>query len=212
MTHHPVGPYRQLFPQRHIPIILQLIFEVGKEIRKKTANDLEDRISLRLYRRLIHEPIFRDGPLQIDLQTSVVNSETDADEENLEGRLDLKVSCSLGYETYFAIEAKRLRVSLPSRFFSGGREYVEDGMMRFVTGQYAPFMHSGAMLGYVYDGDKDSAREDIDRQVQIRAQALKLKKPKNLKPSTTLSDYAVDETVHNLDKRHFTIYHLLLSV
>ena len=212
MAHHPIGLYRQLFPQRHIPVILRLIFEVGKGVCKKTATDLEDRITLKLHRRLIREPIFRDGPLQIDLQPSVVNSKADVDEDTLEGRLDLKVSCNLGYETYFAIEAKRLRVSLPSRFFLGGMEYVKEGMMRFVTGQYAPFMQSGAMLGYVYDGDKDRARKDIDRHVQKSAQALKLKNQKGFTPSPILIDYPLDETEHNLEKRHLTIYHLLLSV
>ena len=77
MTRHLVGTYKQLFPQQHIPVILLLILQVGKNICKKTSTD---------------------------------------------------------FEVYFAIEAKRLRVTFPSRFFSGGTEYVKDGMMRFITG------------------------------------------------------------------------------
>ena len=115
MTRQSLGKYGQLFPQQHLPVILLLILQVGKDIRKKTATDLEDWITTRLHRRLILEPSFRDGPLLIDPQTSVVNSEVDLDKNTSEGRLDLKVSCNLGYEVYFAIEAKRLRVSLPSR-------------------------------------------------------------------------------------------------
>jgi len=212
MTRHPIGAYGRLFPQQHIPVILRLLLQVGKNIRKKTATDLEDWITTRLHRRLIHEPSFRDGPLQIHLHPGIVSSHADPEINTPEGQLDLQISCGLGYEVYFAIEAKRLRVSLPSRFFLGGREYVKDGMMRFITGQYAPFMRAGAMLGYVYDGETENARTDIDRQVQKKAKELKLKEPKRLAPSPILSDQPIDETNHDLDRRSFTIFHLLLGV
>lgn len=212
MTRHPVGAYGRLFPQQHIPVILRLLLQVGKNIRKKTATDLEDWITTRLHRRLIHEPSFRDGPLQIHLHPGIVSSHADPEINTPEGQLDLQVSCGLGYEVYFAIEAKRLRVSLPSRFFLGGREYVKDGMMRFITGQYAPFMRAGAMLGYVYDGETENARTDIDRQVQKKAKGLKLKEPKRLAPSLILPDQPIHETNHDLDRRPFTIFHLLLGV
>jgi hypothetical protein len=212
MTRHPVGAYGRLFPQQHIPVILCLLLQVGKNIRKKTATDLEDWITTRLHRRLIHELSFRDGPLQIHLHPGIVSSHADPEINTPEGQLDLQVSCGLGYEVYFAIEAKRLRVSLPSRFFLGGREYVKDGMMRFITGQYAPFMRAGAMLGYVYDGETENARTDIDRQVQKKAKELKLKEPKRLAPSPILPNQPIDETNHDLDRRSFTIFHLLLDV
>lgn len=212
MTRHPVGAYGRLFPQQHTPVILRLLLQVGKNIRKKTATDLEDWITTRLHRRLIHEPSFRDGPLQIHLHPGIVSSHADPEINTPEGQLDLQVSCGLGYEVYFAIEAKRLRVSLPSRFFFGGREYVKNGMMRFITGQYAPFMRAGAMLGYVYDGETENARTDIDRQVQKKAKKLKLKEPKKLAPSPILPDLPIDETNHDLDRRSFTIFHLFLGV
>jgi len=212
MTRHPVGTYGQLFPKQHIPVILLSILQAGKNIRKRTATDREDWITTRLHRRLIHEPSFRDGPLQIHLQPDIVSSDADPEINTPEGRLDLQVSCGRGYEVYFAIEAKRLRVSLPSGLFLGGWKYVNDGMMRFVTGQYAPFMQAGAMLGYVYDGETENARADIDRQVQANAKGLKLKEPKRLSPSSILPDQSIDETYHDLEKRSFTIFHLLLDV
>ena len=157
------GAYERLFPQKRIPVILRLILQVGENLRKQSETDREDWLTTRLYRQLIREPSFRDGPMQIHLQPDIVNSEVDPDTHTVEGRLDLQVSCGHGAEVYFAIEAKRLRVSLPSGLFLGNREYVEEGMMRFVTGQYAPFMQAGAMLGYVYDGKKEKARVDIGR-------------------------------------------------
>jgi hypothetical protein len=212
MSDHLGGAYKRLFPQKHIPIILILVLKVGKTFRKQSETDREDRLTTRLYRQLIREPVFRDGPLQINSQTDIVNSEVDSEKNTVEGRLDLQVSCGHGFEVYFAIEAKRLRVSLPSGLFSGSREYVKNGMMRFVTGQYAPFMEAGAMLGYIYDGNIKNAHSDIDRQILKHERELKLKEPKKLTPSILLSHQCIDETKHDLENRSFTVYHLFLAV
>ncbi|OQY48762.1 MAG: hypothetical protein B6240_04255 [Desulfobacteraceae bacterium 4572_87] len=68
------------------------------------------------------------------------------------------------------------------------------------------------MLGYVYDGETKNARTDIDRQIQKKAEGLKLKEPKRLAPSPILPDQPIDETNHDLGNRSFTIFHLLLDV
>ena len=209
---YPGSEYRRLFPQQHIPVILLLLLKTGKKLHKQSETDREDWLTTRFHRQLIHEPVFRDGPLQIQLQPDIVNSDVDPEKTTVEGRLDLQVSCFLGYEVYFAIEAKRSRVSLPSGLFLGSREYVEEGMMRFVTGQYAPFMQAGAMLGYVYDGKIKNAHADIDRQVLKHERELKLKEPKKLLPSTLVPHQCIDETKHDLGKRPFTVYHLFLAV
>lgn len=212
ISDHLGGPYRRLFPQKHIPIILLLLLKVGKKLRKQSGTDREDWLTTRLHRQLIREPSFRDGPLQIHLQPDIVNSDVDPEKNRVEGRLDLQVSCGYGVEVYFAIEAKRLRVSFPGTFFSGSREYVTGGMMRFVTGQYAPFMEAGAMLGYIYDGKIKNAHSDIDRHILKHEKALKLKEPKKLTPSTLITHQYIDETKHDLENRPFTVYHIFLAV
>lgn len=166
MTGHSYGAYGRLFPFHHIPVILLLILQAGKNIRKQTATDREDWLTTRLCRQLVHLPSFRDGPLQSHLQPDIVNSESDPEKNTPEGRLD----------------------------------------------QYSPFMQLGAMLGYVYDGEKEIARSDINRQVQKKAKELKLKAPKKLAPSPIFPDYPIDETNHDLGKRSFTIFHLFLAV
>jgi hypothetical protein len=75
--------------------------------------------------------------------------------------------------------------------------------MRFVTGQYAPFMEAGAMLGYVFDGETDKARSGVDRYVKSKAKELKLKSPKRLMRSQILPNKPIDETRHDLGKRSF---------
>ncbi len=81
-----------------------------------------------------------------------------------------------------------------------------------VTGQYAPFMQAGAMLGYIYDGNIKNAHSDIDRQILKHERELKLKEPKKLTPSALISHQCIDETKHDLENRPFTVYHIFLAV
>ena len=95
---------------------------------------------------------------------------------------------------------------------AGNDDYVNDGMMRFVTGQYAPFMNSGAMLGYVYDGDTGKARAGVAGYILKKTKELKMLTPKQIAGSSILQDKPVYETRHDLKKRRFTIYHIFLAV
>ncbi len=151
-------------------------------------------------------------PLDIRMQTEI--SSSDVDSNYPAGRIDILVACGMGVEVYFAIEAKRLRVrSSRGRLVLGNKGYVVAGMMRFITGQYAPYMEASAMLGYVYDGKTTDARSDVDNTVQSNASELKLKPPKQLKQSNILSDGSVAETHHKLNRdRSFIIYHVFLPV
>ena len=203
--------FKKLFPKRHIPIILVSLLQAGKNLRKKTSKDLEDWISRRLYWRLIRIYPFRDGPLDIRLQPEIVS--VDSDENTPAGKIDFVVSCGLGVETYFAIEAKRLRVrSNSGKMNAGNADYVNNGMMRFVTGQYAPFMKTGAMLGYVYDGDIKKACSGVSRYIKSREKELKLTSPKQLKRASILPDKPIYETRYNPNQRSFLIYHVFLAV
>ncbi len=203
--------FKALFPKRHIPTVLISILQAGESLRKKTANDLEDWISRRLYWRLIRIYPFRDGPLDIRLQPEIVS--VDSDENAPAGKIDFVVSCGLGAEIYYAIEAKRLRVrSTSGRLNAGNDDYVNNGMMRFVTSQYAPFMKTGAMLGYVYDRDINKARSGVAGYIKSREKELKLTSPKQLTRASILPDKAIYETRHALKKRSFIIYHIFIAV
>lgn len=203
--------FKKLFPQRHIPAILASLFQAGETLRKKTENDREDWITRRLYERLVRIPAFRDGPLDIRLKPEIVIPKLDADTPT--GEIDLLVSCGAGYEVYFPIEAKRLRFySSEGKIIPGSGAYVRDGMMRYILGQYSPYMQAAAMLGYVFDGKTDLARSNIDATVRKKALELGLKFPKQISRSNILLDYPVDETQHDLGGRFFIIYHVFLPV
>ncbi len=204
--------FKRLFPAHHIPVILVSLLQAGTTLRKKTDNEREDLITNRLCRLLIRIPEFRDGPLDVHLQSEILS--TDPDENTAGGKIDLLIACGMGYEVYFAIEAKRLRVCSTgdSVTYYGSRQYVNQGMMRFVTGQYAPHMRAGAMLGYVFDGKVDKARSSVDSSVRNKVNALKMKSPGGLSRSTILAEVPIDETGHDLAGRFFTIYHVLIAV
>ncbi|WP_319522240.1 hypothetical protein [uncultured Desulfosarcina sp.] len=207
------GPqeFRELFPTGYIPIILANIFQAGETLRKKTPNEIENKLTRRLCIKMNQLPGFRDGPLSLHPQQELLPSEPDSDSP--EGYVDILVSCGYGSETYFAIEAKRLRVrSAKGKMNAGNNDYVNEGMMRFVSGQYAPFMVTSAMLGYVYDGDIRKARSGIGRYIKGKIKELKLMPPEKLKKSSLVATKEIHETRHELTDRIFCIYHVLLGV
>ncbi|MDY6837478.1 MAG: hypothetical protein SWH78_05855 [Thermodesulfobacteriota bacterium] len=209
MTRHPADKFIRLFPREDIPDVLSSLLEASKSLQKKTAHDHENWISRRLYGRVKRLFPFRNGPLDIWLQPEIVG--TDLDEDKASGQIDFLVSRGLGAEVYFAIEAKRLRVRLTSgKLDAGNDDYVNEGMMRFITAQYAPFMNTGAMLGYVYDGNLQKARSGVAGYIEREAAALSL--IGRFVRSSILPKKPIDETQHALKNRPFTIYHLFLAV
>lgn len=203
--------FRHLFPKDKIPIILSAIIQVGRDLRKKSDQDKENWLTRRLAARLNRLPEFRDGPLAIHTKQEILSNDYDLD--YAVGEIDILVSSGFGSETYFAIEAKRLHVRSPQgQFVAGYSDYINDGMMRFIIGQYAPFMENGAMLGYVFNGQTNNARIGVEKAIQNKAEELRLAPPKQLSQSFLLPDSSLDETHHDLETRFFTLYHLFLAV
>ena len=64
-------------------------------------------------------------------------------------------------ETYLAYECKRLNVRTETRMRYLAPEYVDDGVVRFVSGQYSDGLPFGCMLGYVIDGDVAAADKRV---------------------------------------------------
>jgi hypothetical protein len=62
---------------------------------------------------------------------------------------------------YLAYECKRLNVTTKTGKATLATRYVTEGLHRFVTEQYAEALPIGGMLGYVLDGDCDSALTSV---------------------------------------------------
>lgn len=119
-----------------------------------------------------------------------------------------------GQKVFFELECKRLRVRTESGFKHLADEYVAEGLQRFVDGKYSAGLPCGGMLGYVMDNCVDESFESVQREIERRQTALKMKKKRpTCIPSSTLPSYC-----HSLDTFHFrsdgelTIHHLLVGV
>ncbi|HET6429590.1 MAG TPA: hypothetical protein VFJ30_14330 [Phycisphaerae bacterium] len=98
-----------------------------------------------------------------------VGTRASAQSPKPEGRIDIKVIYSFDEDEYFGIECKRVSGNKSDRL---ARKYVENGMLRFVTGKYSPGHEWAAMMGFVVDGQTDlSIRLIVD---EIAAHKMEL--------------------------------------
>ena len=85
------------------------------------------------------------------------------------GEIDMAVVLDGKRERYLAYECKRLNVVRNGRWESLATRYVKEGLIRFVTEQYAENLPVGCMLGYVMDGDVSRAQSRILSEIKGRA-------------------------------------------
>ena len=128
------------------------------------------------------------------------------------GRIDLRFSHGYREKVYFAVECKRLNVMSAGKRRSLAMAYVEEGMMRFITGKYARSLDKGAMLGYVMDARVADAVEAVRHAVEPRRCQLQMPQRGSLVSSRFRSKAAtVKETNHDVDEMAFLIYHIFVS-
>lgn len=73
------------------------------------------------------------------------------------GKIDMALLLDRERERYLAYECKLLNVSRNGKKRSLATEYVTKGVARFISGQYAADLPLACMLGYVMDGNLDTA-------------------------------------------------------
>lgn len=195
-----------LFPDEEIPHILDAITRCMARIRKLEPQEHETHITKRLCFKLKADAAFRERPVWPDREAVEDDEEADS-----EGRLDLRFMLqdpALKPPPYFAVEAKRLHVTFPSGWQSLVSEYVrgDQGMMCFITGRYSKELNSGAMLGYVFDGDIPRAAESIAKGVTENSKSLRFAR------CTTPWAENRWKTSHHVRDREFFIFHLLSEV
>jgi hypothetical protein len=212
-----------LFPDDEIPRILRIVERCAKGLRKLAPCESENSLSDRLYQRIVRDPAFRDVPAELYRELSVyrdgepVQEDTEPPKPGPIGRVDFVFKNGTGAQKpypEFVIEAKRLNVTFPrAGHHSLVPEYVtgDQGMMCFITGRYAVAQCSGAMLGYVFDGNVASARVAIAQAVAANSGKLRMQNGAVLAPTIHI-DLCADETLHDLTKRRFRLYHLLAAV
>lgn len=209
------GAFTPLFPAEQIPFIIEVVLDHAQSLKKKHPAEKEDDLSDRLHQRIRRDQRIRSAPFSVHREYRVYDDDEDIDESGYSGRIDFNFVYPGGDQTYFAIEAKRLRVSFPSGFKTLVDEYVsgDQGMMCFINGKYSSTQRYGTMLGYVFDGDISKARSGIKTAIVKHSGKLKLETPPGFKKSTiVLPRKRVNETLHDLSGRKFSIYHILVPV
>jgi len=203
-----------LFPEDQIPVILDTVLDCASTLRKKSPNELENHLSTRLVKRLQVDLRMRGGPFVVCPEYQVLDKSVD--DAQHKGHIDICFVTTQGSDTYFAIEAKRLHVTYgKGKWTSLVGEYVtgNQGMMCFVTAKYSAAQQAGAMLGYVFDGDTNKARDGISKSIDNNRTKLNLAGTQGLLKSRIVHRAEhVDETQHHFGRRPFTMYHLLVPV
>lgn len=211
--------WAKAFPSKLIPDIVALVEGSWATFNQPQPSDLEVPIT-RLFR--CHMATRKNS-----LRTLPVRIERESVEDDLAagvemGRIDIRFVYVLNCreDVYFAFECKRLNVppkstkkpSKPPRTLAV--DYVERGMMRYVTGQYGAALRHGGMIGFVMNGDGAAASNSVRRAIASRKKTLRMKDKDTLASSTLVpSRSAVKETIHHLDKRRvFRIHHVFLPV
>ena len=197
------------FPEELVPRVLDLVADTWEGFGKPLPTDREVPITRRFKHALKQAKDYRRLPVRIEREPAEDDPSTG---EEL-GRIDLKFlpAMSALEEVYFAFECKRLNA-----LENGGRrtlapEYVTEGVMRFVAGQYAASMQHGGMIGYVLDGRCDDAIRLVENNIRNRSDELKMDSPANLARSSLRPDnQMIRETRHSLS-RFFRLHHVFLA-
>ena len=103
------------------------------------------------------------------------------------GKMDMALLLDQERERYLAYECKRLNVTQAGGRRSLATPYVLCGVLRFITQQYAADIPVGCMLGYVLDGDTNTARSSVRAAIDSHKRKIRLiGRPVDIAPLGTM--------------------------
>jgi hypothetical protein len=129
------------------------------------AQPKEDQITINLIALLSKDQIVRRICYWIEYQFEPFGTDADGAKFS-KGKIDFAVLLDWERERYLAYECKRLNVVYNGRRNSLAADYVRQGMMRFMTEQYAEALPVGCMLGYVMDADCTFAMAQLEAAIK----------------------------------------------
>ena len=151
--------------------VLHVIKDVWPDCaRRFHANSLENRITDQLALMLRRDPSSR-GNWRVIPQLKLLDSDLKGDVVT-KGFIDFVVIFDLNQENYIAYECKRLNVLFPSGFQTLAGTYVDEGVMRYVSAQYAQELPFGVMIGYVLDSNVPHAVTAVKNQIKNKSKRL----------------------------------------
>jgi hypothetical protein len=167
----------------------------------------EDPITRYLIVLLRRDRVIRDSPLFIESQRELLSEEPERGVVP-EGYIDIGILFFLSsHKLCLALECKRLNVIRHGVRATLAGQYVREGMMRFVTGQYSPDLSLGGMVGYVMDGEMAAAYRAIKDKIAEHSDEL-LCDPGRIADAGQPHQFS---TEHNRPVVPIELRHLLLS-
>lgn len=168
---------------------------------------IENKITDRLVRLMQLDRSFRRR-WRVEPQYKLLGSDLNGDVVT-KGFIDFVVFFNWEQETYIAYECKRLNVRFPSGSQTLADKYIDEGMMRYVSAQYAQDLPFGVMIGYVLDSDTPKALDAVKKQIKKKAAKLHCSQPINLPANSFIHRFS---TIHNRPIQKIEIEHLLLPL
>lgn len=145
--------------------ILERIAFVWQECQNLlTTQPEEDDITINLVSLLCKDPIVRRLCHWVEFQFEPTGTDSTGMKYS-KGKIDIAVLFDWERDRYLAYECKRLNVTHNGKRSSLAKVYVTEGMMRFMKEQYAEGLPVGCMLGYVLDGDKSFAIQQLTKVI-----------------------------------------------
>jgi hypothetical protein len=126
-----------------------------------------------------------------------------------DGRIDIMITYSNDEDEYFGMECKRIDDGSNALT----KEYVDQGVKRFVVGKYSPNHPWGAMLGFVIDGKTSNCINRVKAQLSKHKQQTQMKSGWDVEKSFGIRQNLF-RTQHHQPKQEnqITILHLFLSI
>jgi hypothetical protein len=201
------------FPHQLLPDVFEIVLSAWERLKaspeKPQPDDHEVPLTQRFRPFITRDRKARKLPFTIWRESP----EDDPASSKEKGRIDLRLLHGWREEVYFAFECKRLNVvNKGGRSVSLSSAYVgNNGMMRFITGQYSLTLPEGGMIGYVLDGDVARAKNSVNTSIRNKCRELKMNLSGELSDSSIRpADDQVSETLHHLNSGKFLMHHLLL--
>ncbi|NTG36909.1 hypothetical protein G6K91_21850 [Agrobacterium rhizogenes] len=194
-----------------LPKIMDLVVTTWATMPALTSDAREDPTTESFCRRLRQSRTAQELPLRIDTQMVELNSGSEEDQ----GRMDIAFSPMVpSEEIYFCLECKRLNAETARGIRSYASEYISHGMLRFIRGQYAGKVRSGAMVGYVLDGNLNGAIETVTAAIIRRHADLGMAAPATILASAIMPNNLTFKETHHIrpaNSSRFVIHHLFVT-
>ncbi len=175
------------------------------------CQSLENQITDQLAVILQRDPRSRSNWLIIPQYKSL---DTDAFNGDVvtKGVIDFVAFLALDRADYIAYECKRLNVNFSSGFKSLADKYIDEGVMRYVSAQYAQELPFSVMIGYVLDNDIPFSIDAIRKQIKKKAGKLCCNSKLEIKKLPAVSFITRFSTFHNRPEKDIEIQHVLLPL